>query len=91
VRGHGVVDHLIRVPGHVDDEQKYVDFICGPDKETYFYMGNMHRYPGSFLVLGTFYPKASDHRTFWDFEEMDPTARTMVPPKPTLPEHDPLF
>jgi hypothetical protein len=70
---------------------KYVDFICGPDKETYFYMGNMHRYPGSFLVLGTFYPKKSDARTFWDFEEMDPTARTTVPPRPSPPEHDPLF
>lgn len=36
---------------------KFVDVICGEDKDTYFFMGNMARYPKDFLVLGTFYPK----------------------------------
>jgi hypothetical protein len=69
--------------------QKYVDQICGPDKETYFFMGNMHRYPGSFLVLGAFYPPLSASPTFFEFEEMDPTARTRVPAKSVGPEPDP--
>ncbi len=25
-------------------------------KDTYFYVGNMKRFPGNFMVLGVFYP-----------------------------------
>lgn len=49
--------------------QMYVDNICGPDKETYFFMGNMHQHPGSFLVLGAFYPRLSDSASFFELDE----------------------
>jgi hypothetical protein len=67
----------------------YVDLICGPDKETYFYMGNMKAHPGSFPVLGTFYPKVTGSPTLYEAEELDPTTRTAVPPKPEAPEPEP--
>lgn len=37
--------------------QRWLDDICGPDKDTLFFVGNMHQYPASFLVLGAFYPR----------------------------------
>lgn len=67
--------------------QMYMDFICGPDKETYFYMGNMKAHPGSFLILGAFYP--SNSPTLHEFSRLDPTTRTEVPTKPTPAEPDP--
>jgi hypothetical protein len=70
-------------------KQKYVDEICGPDEETYFFMGNMHRYPGSFLVLGTFYPPLGVSPTLFEFKELDPTTRTEVPRRPTFPSAPP--
>jgi hypothetical protein len=48
----------------------------------------MHRYPGSFLVLGAFYPPLSASPTFFEFDEMDPTARTTIPTKTVDPEPD---
>jgi hypothetical protein len=72
--------------------QKYVDFICGSDKETYFYMGNMKAHPGSFLVLGAFYPSISNSPTLHEFEDLNPATRTVVPDKPAPPAPDtPLF
>ena len=72
--------------------QKYVDFICGSDKETYFYMGNMKAHPGSFLVLGAFYPSISTSPTLHEFEDLNPSTRTEVPEKAAPPEPDtPLF
>lgn len=70
--------------------QMYVDFICGSDKDTYFYMGNMKAHPGSFLVLGAFYPSISDSPTLYEFVEMDPSTRTEVPVK-TKPESPPTL
>lgn len=35
---------------------KWLDEICAVDRETSFFAGNMHQHPGSFLVLGCFYP-----------------------------------
>jgi hypothetical protein len=49
--------------------QKYVDELCGPDKETYFFMGNMQRHPGSFLVLGVFYPPIMGSPTLFELRE----------------------
>ncbi len=65
--------------------QKYVDDLCGADKETYFFMGNMARHPDSFLVLGVFYPNLGASPTLFEFAEMDPAARTKVPAKPEAP------
>ena len=39
--------------------RKFLDDICGPARDTYFFVGNMHRYPKNFLVLGAFWPPAS--------------------------------
>jgi len=49
---------------HPDDEdavvqsvaQKFWSELCGPDVDTYFYVGNMWQYPHSWLVLGVFWP-----------------------------------
>lgn len=49
--------------------QKYVDDICGPDKDTHFFMGNMHQHPGSFLVLGAFYPRLSNSLSLFELGE----------------------
>lgn len=35
---------------------KWLDEICGSDKETMFFVGNVHLHPRSFLVLGAFWP-----------------------------------
>lgn len=37
-------------------EQKWFSQICGPDKDIYFYVGNLHRFRNIFMVLGVFYP-----------------------------------
>jgi hypothetical protein len=36
--------------------KKWLDEICGSDKETLFFVGNIHMHPRSFVVLGTFWP-----------------------------------
>lgn len=50
-------------------KQMYVDTICGPDKETHFFMGNMQAHPGSFLMLGAFYPPINGSPTFFELGE----------------------
>jgi len=35
---------------------KFLDDICGPGKETHFFVGTILGYPGSWVVLGLFYP-----------------------------------
>lgn len=73
-------------------KEMYVNTICGPDKDAFFFMGNMQKHPDSFLVLGTFYPRRADSLSFFEFNEQDPATRTEVPPKPPAPEPDePLF
>ena len=37
-------------------EEKWMG-ICGPEKDVYFYVGNMWQHPKQFMVLGVFYPK----------------------------------
>ena len=36
--------------------QKFLDQICGDDKETYFYVGTVSDYP-TWVVIGTFWPR----------------------------------
>jgi len=38
-------------------KQKFLDEICAPERETYFYVGTVLSYPKSWLVIGTFWPK----------------------------------
>ena len=37
--------------------KKYFDNLCGPDKDTYFFVGNTYTVYNSWIVLGVFYPK----------------------------------
>lgn len=37
--------------------QKFLDEICSPKRETYFYVGTVLAHPKSWLVIGTFWPR----------------------------------
>lgn len=37
-------------------KDKWLGELCGPMKDTYFFAGNMQKYPSNFLVLGVFWP-----------------------------------
>ncbi|MBV9141061.1 MAG: hypothetical protein JO115_09085 [Pseudonocardiales bacterium] len=39
-------------------KQKFFDQMCAVDRDTYFFLGNQHQHPKSFLVLGVFWPPA---------------------------------
>lgn len=39
--------------------EKFVDELCGANKDTHFFVGNHSLYPGSFMVLGVFWPPKS--------------------------------
>lgn len=43
-----VLDHIRR---------KFLEEMCGPTKDTVFFVGDQHQYPGAFLVLGFFWPE----------------------------------
>jgi hypothetical protein len=36
--------------------KRWVDEVCGTDRDTAFFVGNMHQHPGSFLILGVWWP-----------------------------------
>ncbi len=38
-------------------KQKFLEEICSPERETYFYVGTVLSYPKSWLVIGTFWPR----------------------------------
>jgi len=42
--------------------EKYFDEMCGAGKDTHFFVGNHSLYPGSFMVLGVFWPPKSPVR-----------------------------
>jgi hypothetical protein len=35
---------------------KWLEEMCGPTKNTHFFVGNQHQHPPAFLVLGVFWP-----------------------------------
>ncbi len=37
--------------------RRFLDEMCAPGRDTYFFVGNQHQHPGSFLVLGLFWPR----------------------------------
>jgi hypothetical protein len=51
VRGQAEWRQLIR--------EKWLDQMCGADKDTAFIVGNQHQYPDGFLVLGVWWPPKS--------------------------------
>ena len=38
-------------------KEKFLNDLCGSDKETYFYVGTILAHPKNWLVIGVFYPK----------------------------------
>jgi hypothetical protein len=40
--------------------QKYFDELCGPRKDTHFFVGNHSRFPNTFMILGVFWPPLTD-------------------------------
>jgi hypothetical protein len=36
---------------------RWLGELCGPGRDTAFFVGNMHQHPGSFLVLGVWWPQ----------------------------------
>jgi len=38
-------------------KQRFLDEICAPEKETYFYVGTVLSWPKSWVVIGIFYPR----------------------------------
>jgi hypothetical protein len=36
----------------------FLNVICGPDKDTHFYVGTILAHPQSWVIIGVFYPKA---------------------------------
>lgn len=37
---------------------KFLDQMCAPSRDTYFYLGNLAKHPTSFMVLGLYWPPA---------------------------------
>ena len=46
--------------------EKWLDRLCEPTKDTYFYVGNIWRRPKQFMILGVFYPPKSAPSLFGD-------------------------
>jgi hypothetical protein len=44
-------------------KQKFLDQLCGPDRDTHFFVGTVLAHPKSWVVIGVFWPKAKvEHR-----------------------------
>ena len=44
-------DHLLTMI-----RKRWLELMCAPRNDVYFYVGSMHRFPSTFMVLGVFYP-----------------------------------
>jgi hypothetical protein len=42
--------------------EKFLDDLCGSDKDTYFYVGTILAHPNTWVVIGVFYPKSESRR-----------------------------
>jgi hypothetical protein len=58
VRGRADWKELVR--------EKWLDQMCGADKDTAFIVGNQHQYPDGFLVLGVWWPPKSQQLSLAD-------------------------
>lgn len=38
-------------------KRKFLDDLCGNDKDTHFFVGTILDYPKSWVILGVYYPK----------------------------------
>lgn len=48
-RSHDVAARLVR--------EKFLDELCGPDKDTHFFVGTILAHPRTWVVIGVFWPK----------------------------------
>jgi hypothetical protein len=50
---------------------KFLNELCGPDKDTHFYVGTILAHPKTWVVIGVFYPKIKylKESTLFDMEE----------------------
>jgi hypothetical protein len=46
-----------------DVRQTFFDKLCGPDKDTYFFVGTVHQH-ATWIILGVFYPKKEPQQLF---------------------------
>jgi len=46
-------------------KRKFLDELCGPNRETYFFTGNMLKRPVTFLTLGVFWPPIEQQQTLF--------------------------
>lgn len=44
-------------------KQRFFDDLCGPKKDTHFFMGTVLSHPRSWVVIGVYYPKKPKHQT----------------------------
>jgi len=44
-------EHLLKMIS-----KRWLDLMCAPKNDVYFFVGNMHRFPKTFMILGVFYP-----------------------------------
>lgn len=49
---------------------KWLDQMCGTDKDTAFIVGNQHQYLDSFLILGVWWPPRSDQLSLGDLSDV---------------------
>ena len=42
--------------------EKFLNELCGPDKDTYFYVGTILAHPKRWVVIGLFYPKLQSQK-----------------------------
>jgi hypothetical protein len=42
---------------------KFLNDLCGPDKDTHFYVGTILAHPKTWVVIGVFYPKIKSRKT----------------------------
>ena len=47
---YSVAERLVRI------RRRWLEDLCGPSRDAHFYVGNQNQHPGSFLVLGVFWP-----------------------------------
>jgi hypothetical protein len=55
------ISQFYRRVRHFDDwrdrmRKRWVDEVCGAERDTAFFVGSMHQYPRSFLILGVWWP-----------------------------------
>ena len=77
-------------------KQKFLGEICAPEKETYFYVGTVLKWPKSWVVIGAFYPRYGKSgspigrtgelftRRRWEFIQKTGTVLYRNPPLPIL-------